>query len=237
MSNATGICHTPFVSQIKYNLDILSIAVRDTSLTTIVTTLERILPEIECLAFKYERMQYGETGEEIAKFALEYGTLPKLRTLSPEQRFYYQEFSSVMWDACEHALKKFPHNAEEEAEIDLDNLPGPPVIQRSWCSIDINILFNQPQASDAIILEFFRISGDRHTKHWICRYVKTRLEQELQYRLPRLAYLSLIEGCPLATDHIAEYILDQYVARDVCSYIGNPIISYVCDSSWVNNHL
>lgn len=233
MSNSTGIYHKPFVSQIKYNLDILSIAVRDTSLTTIITTLERIMSEIECLAFKYERMQYGENGEETAKFVLEYGTLPKIRTLSPEQRAYYQLFCGIMWDACELALQRFPHNAEAETEIDLDNLPGPPVMPRSWCSIDVNILFNQPQAPDAIILEIFRMSGDRHTKHWICRYVKDRLEQELQYRMPRLAYLSLMEGCTLATGHIAEYLLDECVARDICSYIGNPIISYVYDSTWV----
>jgi hypothetical protein len=233
MSNATDICHTPFVSHIKYNLDILSIAIRDTPLSTIVTTLERILSEIECLTFKYERMMCGANGEETAKFVLEYGTLPKLRTLSVEQRTYYQIFGGIMYDACDAALQRFPYNKEEEVEIDLDNLPGPPVMPRSWCVLDINILFNQPQAPDAIILEVFRMSGDRHTKHWINRYVKERLQNELQFMLPRIKYLSLMEGCKDAPGHIALYLLDECVARDICSYIGNPIISYVYDSNWV----
>lgn len=219
--------HTPFTSQIKYNLDILSIAIHNTALSIIVTTIERILSEIECLKFKYERVPYRSNGKETATFILEYGTLPKIRTLSIEQRTYYQIFSGIIFDACDMALLRFPHNAEYSPEYDLDNLPGPLTMRRSWCMIDINILFNQPQAPDAIVLEFFRISGDRHTRHWIFKYVKNRLEKELQNLMHHIEYLSLIEGCADATGHIAFYLFDAYVARDICSYIGTPKISYI----------
>ena len=221
--------HTHFVSPIKYNLDILSIAVRDTSLSTIVTKLQSILSEIECLRFEYERTNYGTNGEEIAKFILNYGTLPKIRTLSAEQKTYYKIFGEIMFDACELALQRFPHNKEDVIEFDMNNLPGPPIMPRSWCLLDINILFNQPHAPDSIILEFFRMSGDRNTKHYIYRYVKGRLEQELQVIKPRLEYLSLMEGCKDAPGHITHYLFDYYMSRDVCSYIVNELISYEND--------
>ena len=217
--------HHPFVSKISnFPLDSSSIVVRGASLTTIITTLERILPEIESSKFKYERNPDGNNGEEKAQFTIEYGTLPKIRTLSADQRNYYYDFENILLDACSRALEWFPHNsnADEYRLHDEGCMPGPPVMPRCWCMTDINILFNQPSAPDAIILEFYRFAGDKYTKYWISRYVKTRFEQEMRQVSNRKYYLSLMEGCPNATGHIARYLFDENVAHDICSYMEHP---------------
>jgi len=226
LTNMTTI-QLPFVSKFRPHLNIDSIAVRDISLDALVKILERILPEIECAKFMYERKPDGNNGEEQARFEVEYGTFPKIRTLSADQRQYYIEFNNILFDVCDKAIEWFPHNEQEMPEIDPDHLPGPPVMKRCWCMTDINILFNQPQAPDAIILEFFRFSGDHYTKHWIRNYVNDRLKEELHALSTRPSFLSLMDGCPDATGHIARYLFDENVVRDICSYMENPHVSRV----------
>ena len=227
------IVHEPFISNISsMSLDPSSIAIRGASLTTIINTLEHILSEMECCTkFEYKRKQLNcMRGPlvETAKFDMEYGTRPKAWTLDHHQREIHFEFMNfVLPDAIDSALEKFPHNAEIPEEFDPENLPGPPIMRRDWCRVEINILFNQPQAPDAIILEFHRLSGDHNTKHWVSRYVTDKLHECFAPITTRYDYLSLMEGCPEATGHIAQYLFDENVARDICSYMENPTISYL----------
>jgi hypothetical protein len=43
----------------------------------------------------------------------------------------------------------------------------------------------------------------------------------LGYFKSRLAYLSLIESCSLENNHITKYLFNDYVAREICTYISH----------------
>lgn len=124
-----------------------------------------------------------------------------------------------MLDACDKALEWFPHNAQEQEQYPEDYLPPPPQMRRQWFAAEINILFNQPDAPDGIILEFYRIIGDHWTHHWFHGYVVERLQQEFLWD-SRRDYLSLMDGCPVAQGHIARFLFDELVARDICTYMS-----------------
>jgi hypothetical protein len=224
--------HPDFVSPIKMHIMQTSLVFRGAPLSTIINTLEKILSETECLKFVYERKQVPSESQdsekkETVRFVLEYCTIPKLRTLGAKERQYYHEFEMVMMDAFDKALEWFPHNAPEKEQHPEDYLPPPPQMRRQWFAAEINILFNQPDAPDGIILEFFRIVGDHWTHHWFYGYVGERLQQEFLWS-SRSEYLSLmdgcpdsrIDGCPVANGHIARFLFDDFVARDICTYMS-----------------
>lgn len=229
--------HAPFVSPIRMHIDVKTIALRDIDLPIIIRSLNRILPEIETLQFKYIRQVERKSPlQESASFVLEYGTIPILNTLSAKQHHLYYIYSSAVIDATKKAIEWFPHNLPELDEMPEDWLPGPISIRRSWATIEINVLFNQPCAPDAILLEFNRISGCHWTPNWIFRYVANRLTGELQFE-KRLAYLQLLEGCDAEHNHINWYLFNEYICREVCSH-WQPNISVLCHlSTLLSNHL
>jgi hypothetical protein len=217
--------HPDFVSPIKDHIVQTALVFRGTSLSTIINTLEKILSEIECLQFVYERKQVPTKSQdpekkETARFMIKYGsTIPMLRRLDTRQHQYYYNFGTAMLDACDKALEWFPHNAPEQEQYPEDYLPPPPQMRRQWVVSEINILFNQPQAPNDIIVEFFRIVGDHWTHHWFYSYVGERLQQEFLWS-SRSEYLSLKDGCPDAKGHIARFLFDELVAREICTYIS-----------------
>jgi len=233
--------HPDFVSPIKMHIMQTSLVFRGAPLSTIINTLEKILSETECLKFVYERKLVPSESQdsekkETARFLVKYGsTIPMLRRLDTRQHQYYYNFETAMLDACDKALEWFPHNAPEQEQYSEDYLPPPPQMRRQWFAAEINILFNQPDAPDGIILEFYRIIGDHWTHHWFYGYVGERLQQEFLWS-SRSEYLSLmdgcpdsrmdgcpdsrIDGCPVANGHIARFLFDDFVARDICTYMS-----------------
>ena len=212
--------HADFVSAIRPILDIKTLALRDIPLSTIINTTKRILQEIESLKSDYVRTTLKSEcspPQETAAFHLEYGTIPKLNTLSAKQREFYYDYNYAVLDATEKAIEWFPHNAPEMEEMPEDWLPDPPSMHRQWSMIDIHVLFNQPCAPDAILLEFNRFTGCHVAANWIFSYVTNRLTEELQYEARR-AYLQLIEGCDAERNPITRYLFDELICRDVCSH-------------------
>jgi len=219
--------HPDFVSPIKMHIVKTALVFRDTPLSTIINTLEKILSEIECLQFVYERNQVPSESQEpekkeTARFVIKYGsTIPMLRRLDTRQHQYYYNFGTAMLDACDKALEWFPHNAQEQEQYSEDYLPPPPPMRRQWVLSLINILFNQPEAPDGIIIEFSRTVGDHWTHHWLYGYIGKRLQQEFLWD-SRREYLSLMDGCeyPDANGHITRFLFDELVAREICTYMA-----------------
>jgi hypothetical protein len=185
-----------------------------------------VLSNIDSLSYEYIR-EVNPDGTANVLFRLNYGTIPKERTLSPNQMQYYYLYNACVQITTNKAVKMFPHNTREPEEYPEDYLPPPPPMIREWSLQDINILLNQPAYPDSIIVEFSRITGSYYTSAWLYCNIGKLLQNELTWQM-RKNYVALKE-CVVNTyaddcgwempDHITQYVFDDMISYELCKFI------------------
>jgi hypothetical protein len=202
----------------------LVVKLSDFSIERLSVLLCKILSEIEGINYNYTNIPLKYTGfaEDTFSIEFEYGTLPKSHTLTPYQLRLYNEFiNNTLFDAVIKAQDLFPHNnpyidENEDYDEPIKMMVGISEI-RKWCKTKIRISFDSPFPEEALI-EFSRISGDRWANQWIFMYVIERLNTELLWN-SRKKHISLMEGCPDETGQIIRYIFDEYVVREIFTFM------------------
>jgi len=93
----------------------------------------------------------------------------------------------------------------------------------SWCKIEINIFYDFK--NNSYILEVKRIAGEGCLIYsYIFNPLKAAFSKENMLWTMRRSYISLLEGIQVhEEDPIREYLLDESVCRETCSYYDIPL--------------
>jgi hypothetical protein len=125
-------------------------------------------------------------------------------------------------EAADVARDWFPHLNKiyiYESDDDIEPVSICDIRLAKW--VQTSLYFFENQQEQSISIDFGRISGDR-VAHWhIWSIIKQSLDQRSLTFLSRYPYLQLIEGCKDYNDrnHMERYLLDFFVAYDICGYL------------------
>lgn len=191
--------HPEFISPIYYSTlydDLIVIQKKDASLTTVIRLLQQIFAEIENLSTEFYRYDIPRKDDDIFHY------------MKPAQE---REGVSFWIDFRSNNRAKIP-----ESPIHRLTTYGN---GHDYCYVKMNILLNQPAAPDGIILDFeYPISGSILIKDQLANYVSSRIQQELNWN-KRKCYVELVEGCPSENGHIARFLFDNTICREVSTYL------------------
>ena len=211
--------------------NVKNIEISGSYMSVVLNVLKRLLSGIECLNYRYDVCDnqsympyidpylYIGIPSESFDFEVEYGSIPKVKTLTLEQVYIYGKMRGVLTDVCKSAANMFPHNAPEKDQ-DQDPMSSllPDDSIRRWCMSTINLYeIMKDDGQTVISIDFTRFAGDRWTSFWIYHEVASKFEVELLWETRR-NYMATFEGCLTADGSIAKYAFDEYVAREICTF-------------------
>ena len=214
---------TPIKSHVAQTFFMLKLS--DFPVEKLSVLMCKILSELEC-RFTCKDIPLKETcgfSQEAFEIDLEYGTLPKEKTLAPYQLSTHEWFTKrVLLDCMKKATDMFPANNAEDGGDEENNIPSPVGLRgRSlWCKSEIRISFDT-FTPEYIVVEVLRKAGERWTNNFIYRHLIDRLNQELIW-YSRFPYLSIMKGCEDERGHIVNYLFDFYAAYDICTFMELP---------------
>jgi hypothetical protein len=213
--------------------NVKNIEISGSYMSAVLNVLKRLLSGIECLNYRYDVCDnqsymphidpylYIGIPSESYDFEVEYGAIPKVKTLTLEQVYAYGKMRGVLTDVCESAIKKFPHNApEKDQDQDQDplSLLIPDDSIRKWCMTTINLYeIMKDDGQTVISIDFSLFAGDHWTCFGIYHEVASKFEAELLWETRR-NYMAAFEGCSTADGSTAKYAFDEYVAREICTF-------------------
>ena len=188
-----------FISPIVYSTlydNCVVIQKKDASLTTVIRLLQQIFAEIENLSTEFHRYEIHRKDDDIFHYMK-----PALK----------REGVSFWIDFCSNNRAKIPESPIHKLTTFGEGY--------DYCYVKINILLNQMVAPDGIILDFeYPISGSLLIRDQLVNYVSSRIQQELNWN-ERKHYMELVEGCPSANGHIARFLFDNTICREVSTYL------------------
>ena len=188
-----------FISPLFYSTlydNFIVIQKKDASLTTVIRLLQQIFAEIENLSTEFSRYDIPRKKDDLFHYR------------KPAAK---HEGVSFWLDFCSNNLAKIPESPIHKLTTFGEGY--------DYCYVKMNILLNQPAAPDGIILEFeYPISGSMLIKDQLANYVSSRIQQELNWN-ERKHYMELVEGCPSGNGHIARFLFDNTICREVSTYL------------------
>jgi len=159
----------------------------------------------------YDTVSTGP-GIKYVQFDCEYGTMPMLRTLTPDQ----QEWFHIKNDAIYFATL-----VHKDSPL---SLPPPPENARKWVRFRVIVNLDVPLIRCRSIIRFIIIDGDRQTYQQIYREFYESLETQNRWK-SRADYLKLVYGIDVSHGephpHIARYLFNPLVQREVCEFVGS----------------
>jgi hypothetical protein len=172
--------------------------------------INKIISEEEGL-----RCEYDETK---CCWNIEYGTEPleysvrhdyKLKNIINHKKW-------VTYQVVDKALTMFPHL---QNNYDDDELPTPPYLYPRWAKFNIYLGYNETENS--IVIETNRTIGCNIMYYSIKNKLDEIFKDECLINwLKRKNYLMLMEGIEYNRKNpILRYLCDEYVARDICTYL------------------
>jgi len=211
--------------------NVKNIEISGSYISAVLTVLKRLLSGIECLDYRYDVCDNQSYMPHIDPylyigipsvsydFEVEYGTIPKVKTLTLEQVYTYGKMRFVLIDVCKSAANMFPHNApEKDQDQDPLSLLIPDDSIRKWCMSTINLYeIMKDDGQPVISIDFTLFAGDHWTSFWIYHEVASKFEAELLWETRR-NYMAAFEGCLTADGPTANYAFDEYVAREICTF-------------------
>lgn len=178
------------------------------------------LDEIKLVEFDAKKWSYH----------VEYGSKPMHRQLGINSQSYYENMM-VFLDAAYEATQWFPHN---EAETNDDGGRT-----RRWADIRIRI-FTDPQTIQTIMdVDTTTTDSDTASLWWVISVILAKINDEFFTWEARKAYVGLAQGTASAQGtalaqgtasagqedknaHITRYAFNEYVMRDICTYLDHP---------------
>jgi len=155
----------------------------------------------------------------------EYNPIEGMR-INPKDKVHGEKLYSAILCAY-NASEKFLYNANDD---DDEFLPGPycnKISFNNWFTFEIRILYDSE--FDNYILEIHRTRGETMAFYtYLSNPLKQYLNDNVLWTLRR-HYINLLEGIqivPYKETSISSYLLDDYVCRDICSYLVSEVDNY-----------
>lgn len=138
----------------------------------------------------------------------------------------YEKTHKMKWWSSMHAatsaLKKFPQL--EPDFYDIQNIPLP-VFRDEWFKMDLRIYYSTK--NDCYMLEFYRMRGEAISFYKIFNQIKVQIKSVFNtpnlFWLMRKNYINLFEGTQISKkdeNQITQYLLNDLLLREICTYIG-----------------
>ena len=158
------------------------------------------------------------TKKEHFVYELEYFPVDGLK-INPKTNKLYQKMWFIHLEAARKGYEKFPHNINNYD--DNNHYYYTPPTLSDWCKIEIRLYYSKK--NNIYLLEANRMCGESMPFYnFIWNPIKAVFKDKNLLWMMRKNYIKLLEGLGPTEDHVSHYVLDEYVCREICTFLALP---------------
>ena len=139
--------------------------------------------------------------------------------INPYRDELYRKFSYNHLHAAGKALEMFPHNInynDDDYEYEF-NRERKHIEQ--WFQAEIRLYYTKK--NNHYLLEVCKLTGDSSAFYEFYNHIKEAFCEKKLLWMQREHYVNLLDGIGPTKDHVSNYALDEYVCREICSFVSD----------------